>query len=138
MSSPWDFQQATNAARQASNNQQAAEDFVRETARTLAEKERQYREALAREIVQQRAQGVAWSVAADIARGAPDVARLRMERDIAEGVRDAAGQAAWRRSADRRDVQSFVAWSMRRELAEAGLPVPDGSALSVIGGRRVA
>ncbi len=76
--------------------------------------------------------GAAWTVAQDLARGNTDVARLRRERDIAEGVKEAAVQAAWRRAADRRDVGRFMDWSARRDLAE----MPDPEAFeSAIGGR---
>jgi hypothetical protein len=37
-------------------------------------------------------------------------------------IREAAGQAAWRASADRKAEQTFLSWSMRRDLAEAYHP----------------
>ena len=80
------------------------------------------------------ADGVAWSTAPDLARGDEAVARLRMERDIAEGVREAMEQALWRHVANRKDAQRFADWSQRRELAEGAgqVPEPDGP---LIGGR---
>lgn len=131
---PYDFQQARTAAEGASVNQKAAEEFVRTAAKDYAEKEERYRVALAKEIVEQHAQGVAWTAAADLARGNEKVARLRRERDIAEGVREAAQQACWRRSADRRDTQAFIDWSKRRELSESPSEPPE-SEMTVIGGR---
>jgi hypothetical protein len=106
------------AAANASQAQRIAEDFMKEASKDFAIAERNYRVALARKIIELHDGGTAWSVCADVARGDVEVARLRMLRDVAEGVREAAGQAAWRRTADRKDTQAFVAWSMRRDLAE--------------------
>jgi hypothetical protein len=67
-----------------------------------------------------RADGVAWSAAADLARGNSTVAQLRYERDVSAGVLAAAEQAGFRLNADRRILERLVEWSMRRELAEGG------------------
>jgi hypothetical protein len=115
---PWSFDESRDAAAKASRAQHAAEEFIREAARDFAVKEETYRMSLAQRIVELHAEGVAWSSTADLARGDKHVATLRRERDIAEGVREAAVQAAWRRAADRRDTSDFIRWSMRRELAE--------------------
>ena len=120
--SPYDFGEARQAAENASRAQKAAEDFIRDAAKDFAHKEEAYRVALAKRIVLEHNEGRAWTVCPDLARGDEQVARLRRERDIAEGVREAAGQAAWRRAADRRDTERFIDWSMRRELAENGGP----------------
>lgn len=61
---------------------------------------------------------MAITACADVARGKPNVADLRYARDVAEGVREAASQAAWRASGDRKAEQTFLSWSMRRDLAE--------------------
>lgn len=132
---PYSFDEATTLTRQASAAQRAAETLLRTTSKEYAEAERAYRVALAKEIVRQHAEeGVAWTVCQDLARGNPAVADLRMRRDIAEGVREATLQQAWRASADRRDLGQLVVWSMRRDLAED--PVPDH--MPTIGGRRAA
>ncbi len=134
---PYSFDDATALTRQASAAQKAAEDLLRSTSRDSAEKERSYRVALAKEIVRQHADdGVAWSVAPDLARGNPEVANLRMLRDIAEGVREATQQQAWRASADRKDLTQLVLWSMRRDLAE-GYEAPVGEG-QTFGARRAA
>lgn len=134
---PYDFAAAIAASRRAAAAQQGAETAMREASRAYAETEERYRVALAKEIVRQHAEDkVAWTVAPDLARGNADVARLRRERDIAEGVRDALQQAAWRRAADRKDTQRFVDWSMRRELAEGYGNAPEPDFASPIGGRR--
>lgn len=116
---PYTFGDARQAARDASALQQDAEKELRKAAREFAEAEERYRIELAKEIIRQHNdEGVAWSVAPDLARGNKTVAELRRKRDIAEGVREAMQQAAWRRAADRKDTQRFCEWSMRRELAE--------------------
>jgi hypothetical protein len=121
VSTPWDFDQARAAARQASSTQRSAEDFIREAYKDFAVKEEAYRVALALRITELHAEGVAWSSTADLARGDKMVARLRRERDIAEGVKEAAAQAGWRASKDRDDVHAFIGWSQRREMAEVGV-----------------
>ena len=123
MNGPWTFGEAMSACRQASQQQRAAENQMREASVAFAQAEEAYRLALAKEIVRQHAEdGVAWTVAPDLARGNEKVARLRRERDIAEGVREASQQSAWRRAADRKDAQRFADWSQRREMAENGGP----------------
>jgi hypothetical protein len=118
VSNPWTFDEARQACRDASRNQEAAEDSFQQAAVDAAKAEEAYRLALATEIVGQHDSGVAWTVAPDLARGNKTVAALRRDRDIATGVRDALDQACWRRNADRKDAQRFADWSMRRELAE--------------------
>lgn len=130
---PWTIEEARDACREATRQQKTAEENLREAAKDFALSEEAYRKALAVEIVRQHAEeGVAWTVAPDLARGDSNVAKLRRERDIKEGVREAMQQAAWRCSANRKDTQHFSLWSMRRELAEnygSGLE-PDWSARS--------
>jgi hypothetical protein len=117
-SQPWDFAQAMSNSNAIRAAQAQAEDFYKRCARDFAEKEERYRVSLASEIVRQHNdEKVAWSVAPDLARGDKDVARLRRERDIAEGMKDAALQALWRISADRRDLGRFIDWSMRVDIA---------------------
>lgn len=121
MTGPWDIDQARAAARTASQQQRQMEEFIKQAYRTFALAEEAYRTALATRVLELHAEGVAWSTTADLARGDKAVARLRRERDIAEGVVEAARQAGWRASKDRDDVAAFVGWSMRREFAEAGM-----------------
>lgn len=125
MNQPWTFEQATANCRAASAAQQSAEEELRRAFRAFAEAEERYRKALAVEIVKAHADGVAWSTAPDLARGDDGVARLRRERDIAEGVKEAMQQAVWRATANRKDAQRFTEWSMRRELAEGYGQTPD-------------
>jgi len=120
MEQPWEFGLAIVRCQEASRRQSMSEVAVREAASTAALDEESYRIALAEAIVRHHSEGVAWSVAADVARGDKHVAKLRRVRDISVGVRDALGQAVWRAGADRKDAQRFADWSMRRELAEGG------------------
>lgn len=117
---PLDITEARAAARQASENQRFGEDQLREAYRASAEAEQSYRKALATRITELHADGAAWTVCADLARGDENVAKLRYDRDVAEGVKEAALQAAWRHSADRRDVGRFCDWSARIDLASGG------------------
>ena len=134
---PFDEQDARNAARMAASLQAGAEDQIRESFKVQAEKEQAYRVELAKKITELHADGVAWTVCADLARGDEKVARLRLERDVAEGVREAAVQASWRRAADRKDIGRLIEWSARRDLA-AGVDPEDAASGVVFGARRAA
>lgn len=118
---PWSFSEAREACRRSSLAQKAAEDAMRNASRDAALAEERYRVELAKAIVEAHDSGVAWSVAADVARGAEDVASLRRDRDIAEGVRDALVQAAWRAAADRRDTSRFAQWGMSVALRDGSI-----------------
>lgn len=119
---PWGFDEARARCTAASIQQKSAETAKRKAAHEAAAAERDYRVALALEIVRQHADdGVAWSVAADVARGNRQVADLRMRRDVAVGVRDSLEQAVWRASADRKDTARFAEWSMRVAVADGSI-----------------
>lgn len=72
------------------------EEAINELNKTLSEykniqkdyalKEYKYRTALSKKLVQLRAEGQAVTHLADIARGMEDIAELRFNRDIAEGL----------------------------------------------------
>lgn len=128
---------AREACRVAAAQQAGSETAISDAGRDLAAKEQAYRVALAKEILGQHAQGRAWTVCPDLARGDETVARLRYERDVAKGVMDAAMQAAFRHGANRRDLGRFVDWSARIDLASGGaenVPAPE----SYVGPRVVA
>ncbi len=115
--SPLEIPDAREAAHKASELQRGVEDRIREASRDLAEKERLYREKLSLRIVELKAKdGYAITMCGDIARGEPAVASLRYERDVAEGVLDAARQQAFRYGADRRDLDTLLNWSRARDL----------------------
>ena len=115
---PWDFGSAYDRCINSSRNQESAEDLIREAYSSFATAEEAYRTALATRILELKAEGIAITACAEIARGHKEVAKLRRERDIAEGMKEAAIHVAWRRNADRNDAQRFADWSQRRELTE--------------------
>lgn len=133
---PYDFATAKAAQDRASDRQRQSEVFVIDAWKRYAEAERAYREALSTRIVQLKAEGMAVTACGEVARGEKQVAALKFARDVAEGVREAAGQSAWRASADRKAEQSFLEWSLRRDLAE-GYQAPTGDG-PTFGGRRAA
>lgn len=110
---PYSFAEAREAITTASQNMRNAEQFVRQAFEQAAAAERAYRVALARKIVELHAGGAAWTVCQDLARGDKEVADLRYKRDVADGVKEAAQNATWRMTADRKDLGKLVDWSMR-------------------------
>jgi hypothetical protein len=133
---PWTFGEAHAAHTAATTNQTQAEAFVKQAYRQYAESERVYREALAKRITELRAEGNSVTLCGDLARGDKHVADLKYKRDVAEGVKEAAAHAIWRATADRRTVEAFTQWSMRRDLAEGYGSGPVQEFASPIGGRR--
>ena len=134
MTEPFDFTTAVTNARVSSENQHNAERWKAQKVREAAETERAYRQALAEEIVRQHAAGCAWTVAQDLARGESKVAGLRYERDIAQGLLEAASESLWRHQSDRRDMLEFDRWSAR--VAFLDLPEVAGEPPVTYGGRR--
>jgi hypothetical protein len=117
---PWDFDEARHNCRRASIRQEEAEDQLRKSYVDAALANERYRKALADKILELRAEGLPATLCSDLARGDKQVADLKRLSDIAEGVKEAMGQAAWRLTADRKDAQRFADWSQRREMAETG------------------
>ena len=115
---PWMIGDAAAALRAGSSQQRHVEESVKDAYKAFAAAEQAYRQALAIRITELRADGQPTTLAGDLARGDQKVARLKFARDVAEGVKEAAMQSAWRSSADRRDAQSLAEWSQRRDLAE--------------------
>jgi hypothetical protein len=110
---PYDYGEAKAAIERASIAQRNAENAIKDAFRDYGAKEQAYRMALAQEILKLRADGVAITVAQDLAKGTKHVADLRFNRDVAEGIREAATSAVWRHTADRRELEQLVDWSMR-------------------------
>lgn len=111
---PYDFAGAKRAAARWSRDMSAAAEWRASSAETAAAAEQAYRVALARRIVELHDQeGVAWTVAQDVARGDAKVAQLRHDRDVAEGVREAAELLGWKTSGDGRRLDRLIDWSMR-------------------------
>jgi len=121
MNSALDIVGAREAERNASQLQQEAEQQLVKAARELAQAEHDYRVALAQEITKVHAAGTAWTACNVLAAGNPAVAALRFNRDLAAGFKEAADQAAWRHSADRRALGRLVDWSQRIDLRSGGM-----------------
>jgi hypothetical protein len=132
----FDFTRAREASAEASRDQQAAEDQIGEKTRAYAAATEAYRKALALKTWELRREGVAWTSCGDLARGDAEVAALARARDEAEGYLQIATHAAYRRSADRRDTERFITWSMNRDLAEFHGRVPEDVPTGTFGGRR--
>jgi hypothetical protein len=136
MTGPYTFDEARKASEHASNIQRQAEQFVIASTKRYANAERAYRKALAEKILALKAEGMAITACGDVARGEARIADLKFDRDVAEGVREAASQAVWRATSDRKDEGRFIDWSMRRELAEGYGQVPEPAYEPVIGARQ--
>ena len=61
--------------------------------RSYAQAEQDYRIALAKKILAHRAEGMPVTILSDVCRGDPEIARLKLERDIAETVYKSAMEA---------------------------------------------
>jgi putative intracellular protease/amidase len=129
-----DFAASVAASREASEAQHNAERFYAAKGRECAEAEKAYREGLAKAITELKAAGATVTAARDLARGDKHVADLAYERDLAEGLRDAAAQSIWRHTADRRELEQFISWSKRAAFLDMEPPRES----SVIGARRAA
>lgn len=113
---PLDITEARHKVAEMSRQQAAQEQLRANAAKSLAEAERQYRMARAKAIVSQHAEGVAWTVCDDLARGDQRVADLRYERDVAKGLLDACADAAYRYAADRRALEEIIRWSAQVDI----------------------
>lgn len=110
---PYDFGEARDAINAAKAAQASAEDAIKDAFRQYGDAERAYRKALAIKITELRADGVAATVCLDLAKGEERIATLRYKRDVQEGVKEAAMSAVWRHTANRRELEQLISWSMR-------------------------
>lgn len=113
---PYDFAQAVAATNTTRAEQAAAESNLKVAWRDFAAKRSAYQMALAKKILTLKAEGQPSTYLLDLARGDSEVARLRFEKDVAEGVKEAAQSALWRHSGDRHDLREFVQWSKGVDL----------------------
>lgn len=116
---PWDFAESERQFYEASLRQEATENAMRDAYREFGRAQEAYARKLADTITELRSLSVPVTVCLELAKGTEEVAHLRMKRDVADGVKEAAQQAAWRANADRRAVERLAGWSERREFAEA-------------------
>jgi len=81
-----------------------------------AQKEHDYRIALASKIVKLRAEGVPVTIMSDLSRGELGIAKLKLDRDIAKGMADACRQGIIAIQASMSGLQSLI--STRRAEME--------------------
>lgn len=121
--------------------QKLAEDNLKSAWRDFGAKRKAYQLALAKAIVRLKAEHGA-TAAIELARGDDEVARLRYEKDVAEGVKEAAQSALWRHSGDRHDLREFIQWSkavdIRVHMGDGRETESEPDAPEVIGARRAA
>jgi capsule polysaccharide export protein KpsE/RkpR len=68
---------------------------LQERGQAKAQAEHDYRVALAKEILMQRSDGVPVTVISDICRGKEEIAKLKLERDVAETLYESCMQAIY-------------------------------------------
>lgn len=110
---PYDYAGAKRAAARWSRDMTAAAEFRADAAAKYAQAEHDYRLALASKIAALKAEGWPATVCADMARGDKQVAKLRLDRDVSEGVKEAAELLGWKVSGDGRRLDRLVDWSMK-------------------------
>ena len=115
---PMDYQTAVEVMRVESEHQKEAESQLAKHHRSLADAEKRYREAVAKRIIEKRAEKHAANLCKELARGDSDIAQLGYERDLAIGMVDAAQQSIWRHTANRRDLEHFIDWSKRASFLD--------------------
>lgn len=78
-----------------------------------AKRERDYRVALSKRLIQRRTEGFPVTSLADIVRGEEDIAKLKYERDIAEGLKNSAekGTDFYKLTARLMEAQTSREWS---------------------------
>lgn len=78
-----------------------------------AQAEYAYRTALASKMIELKADGVAVTIMADLARGDKSIAKLKLDRDIARGIADACRESIRAIQASMSGIQSLI--STRKE-----------------------
>lgn len=78
-----------------------------------AQSEYEYRVALASKMMQLKVEGMPVTIMPDLSRGDKTVAKLKLERDIAEGIADACKQAIYAIQSAMSGIQSLI--STRKE-----------------------
>lgn len=109
---PFDLPTARRFAAGLTRDRRWAQGRLRAAVEKKAETEREYRKALAVAIVQARAEHPA-TVAGDIARGRPDIAQLKAERDVADGMVDVWQEEVRLHDQRRATFHRDVEWSMK-------------------------
>lgn len=122
MSGPFDFDEAKDAMMEASRVQAELEERLPAVYDQASVSNGAYRMEMARKTMEAHDNGVSsWSAAIEVARGDPEVEKLRRQRDLDEGVKEAVSQQAFRMAADRRDLSRLIDWSARVAVASGDL-----------------
>ena len=116
---PWDFNEARQAVYRASQYQLEAQAEIGEAMERQARAEAAYRVGLAQEMTRLRVEGFPATLIGDLARGNEAIATLKLERDLATGLVEAAKQNVWRVNNDRKDAQSLLRWSLEVSTGRA-------------------
>lgn len=114
---PWEIETAREVLAEASRQQHAHQEKIKDAVRDAARSDQLYRVALARRMAELRESGMAASLCKELARGDEAIALLAYEAAITEGNREIAVQEGWRLHANRKDSQELADWSKRRDLA---------------------
>lgn len=108
----WSYEQCQATMRNLSIAQKEAEDELAEVSERAAKAEAAYRMELAKKELVLREQGLPATLIGDLARGDERVAELKLERDLAEALKDVASKALWRHASDRKDAHRLVDYSL--------------------------
>lgn len=83
--------------------------------RDYAQAEHDYRVALAKKMLQLRAEGIPATISQDVCRGEPEIAKLRLQRDIAQTIHEAAQETirVWKLEATLMEAQISREWGRK-------------------------
>jgi hypothetical protein len=95
-----------------------AVDVLATNGRKLADAERTYRMALAKEILKEREAGIPVTIIGDLSRGDSTIADLKFARDAAESVYDANNEAinVWKLQARLMEAQISREWGRKEDI----------------------
>lgn len=121
---PWDFDEAVAASENGGRAQNDATEDTKTAYREYAQADKLFRVALARKMFDLRKEGHAITACETLARGDEEIAGLKEDATIKEGLKEAAKQAAWKTHSDRKDTEALIQWARQRDLAEGFGPQP--------------
>lgn len=108
----WDYETCQRVMRNLSVSQKEAEAEYSEASEKAARAEAAYRMELAKKELVLREEGFPATLIGDLARGDERVANLKLERDLAESLKDVASKSLWRHASDRKDAHRLVDYSL--------------------------
>lgn len=97
------------------NGEKSLAEF-KKWSKEYAKREHDYRVALSKRLIERRLEGYPVTILSDIVRGEEDIAKLKYERDIAEGLKESAekGTDFYKLTARLMDSQDSREWSNPR------------------------